>query len=91
MSGHAIYKLSDLAGKLLSARIQQEVDVFQAGGGWEGSKDKVVLGQTLLSLLWMPAFNDWIRQEYSFDIDYDFMRMALNYGKLNHLNLSWPP
>ena len=32
----------ELAGQVLTARIQQEVDAFSAGGGWEGGgRDKV--------------------------------------------------
>ena len=32
----------ELAGRVLTARIQQEVDAFRAAGGWEGGgRDKV--------------------------------------------------
>ena len=51
-----------LVGEVLTARIRLEVERFRDGGGWAGGKgDSIVLGQTLSSLLWLPAFNDWIK------------------------------
>ena len=54
----------DTVGHILTSRIQGEIEGFRTQGGWEGGKaDSIVLGQTLSSLLWLPAFNDWIRYE----------------------------
>ncbi|GAX83456.1 hypothetical protein CEUSTIGMA_g10881.t1 [Chlamydomonas eustigma] len=51
-----------IVGSVVTARVQEEAEAFHAGGGWEGGdQDQVVLGQALLSLLWLPEFNQWIR------------------------------